>query len=598
MVSAELRKATTAKGLELPEARVLAPLWGWIRPYRKLVAAAIVLLLILSLLELTGPFFTRQAIDRYIAPRRLAGYQWLALLWVGVLLANAAARYAQLQISTLLGQHVMFDVRNAMFTHLQRLPVQFSDRTPVGGIVTRLTSDVDVLNQVLTGGLILGIGNVVSAVLIVGFLLVVDWRYALIVLGLALVMVFASGLITREFRRAQRWTRARLGSINGSLQEVLSGLLTVQLFNAEPRVTRDFAEVNHDYLRANLRSGFLFATFYPVMSVLGAVTSGVLLWVMGGAVIQRAVTLGTLVLFLQFAERLTTPIRDLADKLALFQTALAATERITELLAEPAEEAQPSATPGPTIRPGRIRFDQVWFAYREPDWVLQDVTFEIEPGERVAIVGATGAGKTSVISLLVRFYEIERGTISIDGQDIRTVDRRELRRRIGVVFQDPFLFTGSVADNIRLGEPISDSQVEAAASAVYADPFIRRLPAGYAHHLQERGGNLSTGQKQLLSFARAFAFEPEVLVVLDEATANVDPETERIIQASLLQLMAGRTSIIIAHRLSTIRQVDRIIVLHKGRVVEVGQHAELLLAGGMYARLYELQYQDQAGDPS
>ena len=568
-------------------------LWRLIRPHSTLLAAAVVLVLLLSLTELAGPYFTQQAIDRYIAPRRLDGYQWLAILWFLVLIVNGLARYAQLQLTNVIGQRVMFNLRDAIFAHWQRMGVAFFDRTPVGELVSLISNDVDAINQVFTGGLILGVGNVVSAVFIIVFLLLINWSLALLVVGMAVVMLVAATLITRRLRQAQRWTRSRLGSINGFIQEAVSGVTTIQLFNADRRIRDDFDVVNQEYSRANLQSATLFSIFLPLMNWFGAATAGLLLWFGGGQVIHRVLTLGTLVLFIQFAERLTTPVRDLADKLAIFQTAVASAERIFTLLDRPAADADVATTSA--IQPGVLRFDHVWFAYQGEDWVLRDVCFEVAPGDKVAIVGATGAGKSSLISILIRFYDIQKGTIHLAGQDIRGLDRREIRRRIGVVFQDPFIFTGTVGHNISLGESMTSGRIEQAAAAVYADSFIRRLRGGYDYVLHERGSDISTGQKQLLSFARAFAFEPDILLVLDEATASVDPETERIIQASLLKLVAGRTSIIIAHRLSTIAHADRIIVLHKGQVVETGTHSELLARQGVYSRLYELQYKDQLG---
>ena len=570
-------------------------LWHLIKPHSTLLAAAIVLLLLLSLLELAGPYLTQQAIDRYIAPKRLDGYQWLAILWFLVLIINGLARYGQLQLTNRIGQRVMFDLRNAIFAHWQRMGVAFFDRTAVGELVSLISNDVDAINQVFTGGLILGIGNVVSAVFIIVFLLLINWSLALLVLGMALVMLLAATFITRQLRQAQRWTRSSLGTINGFIQEAVSGISTIQLFNAGARIRDDFDVVNQQYSRANLHSATLFSIFLPMMNWLGAATVGLLLWFGGGRVIHHLLTLGTLVLFIQFAERLIIPVRDLADKLAIFQTAVASAERIFSLLDRPATDAD-GATTSP-IQPGAVSFDHVWFAYQGEDWVLKDISFEVAPGEKVAIVGATGAGKSSLISVLIRFYDIQRGVIRLGGHDIRGLDRRQIRRRIGVIFQDPFIFTGTVGSNISLGEPVTPDQVERAAASVYADSFIRRLRGGYDYVLHERGSDISTGQKQLLSFARAFAFEPDILLVLDEATASVDPETERIIQASLLKLVAGRTSIIIAHRLSTIEHADRIIVLHKGQLVDTGTHKALLARQSVYSRLYELQYKDQLAAP-
>src|SRR6202165_5938027 len=440
-------------------------LWRLIRPYRTLLAAAVLLLLVLSVTELAGPYFTQQAIDRYIAPKRLDGYQWLAILWFLVLLVNGLARYAQLQLTNRIGQRVMFNLRNALFAHWQRMGVAFFDRTAVGELVSLISNDVDAINQVFTSGLILGIGNVVSAVFIIVFLLLINWSLALLVFGMAIVMLIAATFITRLLRQAQRWSRSRLGSINGFIQEAVSGVTTIQLFNAERRIRDDFDVVNQEYSRANLRSATLFSIFLPMMNWFAAATAGLLLWFGGGRVIHHLLTLGTLVLFIQFAERLITPVRDLADKLAIFQTAVASAERIFALLDRPATDAD--AATNSAIKAGSGSFDHVWFAYQGEDWVLKDVSFEVAPGEKVAIVGATGAGKSSLISVLIRFYDIQKGVIQLGGQDIRGLDRREIRRRIGVVFQDPFIFTGTVGYNISLGEPMSPDRIERAAASVY-----------------------------------------------------------------------------------------------------------------------------------
>src|SRR5438445_503381 len=454
-------------------------LWRYVRPHRMLGVTGLGLLLVSSLNDLAGPYFTQQAIDHYIRPGRLNGYERLAGLWLLVLFVNFLARYGQSYVMNLLGQRVMFDMRNAIFSHLQRMSLPFFDHNPVGVLVTRMTNDVDALNQLLTSGLVAVIGDLFSLVVIAGFMLWVNWQLALVVFAIMPVVMGVTLLMRHQMRDVFRAIRPRM-------------------------------------------------------------------------------------------------------------------ERIFSILDEPASDVDAPGVGRMDAVNGAISLEKVWFAYQGEDWVLKDVSLQIAPGEKVAIVGATGAGKTSLISLLTRFYELQQGVIRVDSRDITTIDRADLRRHIGVVLQDPFIFTGTVADNIRLGQAMPAAQVEAAARAVNADRFIRRLPRGYEQELHERGSDLSTGQKQLLAFARALAFNPEILMVLDEATANVDTETELIIQASLLKLMEGRTSIIIAHRLSTIRHVDRIIVLHKGRVVETGTHAELLARRGVYFRLYELQYKDQA----
>jgi len=576
------------------DARLMRRLWRYVRPHRMLGITGLGLLLVSSLNDLAGPYFTQQAIDHYIRPGRLNGYERLAGLWLLVLFVNFLARYGQSYVMNLLGQRVMFDMRNAIFSHLQRMSLPFFDHNPVGVLVTRMTNDVDALNQLLTSGLVAVIGDLFSLVVIAGFMLWVNWQLALVVFAIMPVVMGVTLLMRHQMRDVFRAIRTRIGRINGFLQEQMSGMLTLQLFNRERRALQDFDRLNDDYLRANLRSVALYGVFMPLMSFIGSLTFALILWFGGGRVVQGALTLGTLVLFIQLSDRLYQPIRDLAEKYNILQAAMAASERIFSILDEPASDVDAPGVGRMDAVNGAISLEKVWFAYQGEDWVLKDVSLQIAPGEKVAIVGATGAGKTSLISLLTRFYELQQGVIRVDSRDITTIDRADLRRHIGVVLQDPFIFTGTVADNIRLGQAMPAAQVEAAARAVNADRFIRRLPRGYEQELHERGSDLSTGQKQLLAFARALAFNPEILMVLDEATANVDTETELIIQASLLKLMEGRTSIIIAHRLSTIRHVDRIIVLHKGRVVETGTHSELLARRGVYFRLYELQYKDQA----
>ncbi|MDQ6709582.1 MAG: ABC transporter ATP-binding protein/permease [Candidatus Dormibacteraeota bacterium] len=576
------------------DGRLMRRLWSFVRPHRTLGVIGLVLLLLSSLSDLAGPYFTQQAIDQYIRPGRLTGYGKLAALWMLVIVLNFGARYWQSFAMNLLGQRVMFDVRNAIFSHLQRMSLTYFDHTPVGVLVTRMTNDVDALNQLLTSGLVAVIGDLFSLVVIAGFLLWVNWQMALVVFLIMPVVVAVTAVMRTQMRETYRAIRTRIGRINGFLQEAVSGVLTIQLFNHEERTMRDFDALNEDYLRANLRSVALFSIFMPLMSFIGSLTFALILWVGGGRVIQGALTLGTLVLFLQLSDRLYQPIRDLSEKYNILQAAMAACERIFGILDEPARDLdQPGAIRLPALQ-GAIALDHVWFAYQNEDWVLRDVSITIDPGEKVAVVGATGAGKTSLISLLTRFYDVQQGAVTVDGHDVRTLSRHDLRRHIGVILQDPFIFTGTVAENIALGEPMARSRIEAAARAVNADRFIRRLSQGYDQPLHERGSDLSTGQKQLIAFARALAFDPAVLMVLDEATANVDTSTEAIIQDSLKTLMQGRTSIIIAHRLSTIRHVDRIVVLHRGRVVETGSHAELLARRGVYFRLYELQYKDQA----
>ena len=469
------------------DARLMRRLWRYVRPHRMLGITGLGLLLVSSLNDLAGPYFTQQAIDHYIRPGRLNGYERLAGLWLLVLFVNFLARYGQSYVMNLLGQRVMFDMRNAIFSHLQRMSLPFFDHNPVGVLVTRMTNDVDALNQLLTSGLVAVIGDLFSLVVIAGFMLWVNWQLALVVFAIMPVVMGVTLLMRHQMRDVFRAIRTRIGRINGFLQEQMSGMLTLQLFNRERRALQDFDRLNDDYLRANLRSVALYGVFMPLMSFIGSLTFALILWFGGGRVVQGALTLGTLVLFIQLSYRLYQPIRDLAEKYNILQVAIAASERIFSILDEPASDVDAPGVGRMDAVNGAISLEKVWFAYQGEDWVLKDVSLQIAPGEKVAIVGATGAGKTSLISLLTRFYELQQGVIRVDSRDITTIDRADLRRHIGVVLQDPFIFTGTVADNIRLGQAMPAAQVEAAARAVNADRFIRRLPRGYEQELHERG---------------------------------------------------------------------------------------------------------------
>jgi ATP-binding cassette, subfamily B, multidrug efflux pump len=597
------------------DARLMRRLLTYLRPYRLLVAAGVALLLLGALADLAGPYIVKMAIDNDMCPAlrlrtgvcRAAlsaqrpigstadhqrGLLLAAILFLLALVAGFAIRYGQEVLLNYLGQRVMYDLRMQIFTKLQRLSLAFFDRNPVGRLMTRLTNDVDALNEMLTDGAVAIFGDIFTLLGIVGVLLWLNWRLALVTFVILPVLTMFMSFFRRAMRDSYRQVRTRLARLNAYIAENISGTQIVQLFNREARNFAAFDALNLDYLGANLRSLFYFALFYPTVSVLSSIAIALIVWHGGGTVLAHALTLGSLVAFLSYADRFFVPIRDLSEKYNILQGAMAASERIFGLLDE--REAildPPEPVPLGEVR-GEVEFRHVWFSYNPDEWVLKDVSFTIKPGESVAIVGATGAGKTSLIALLARFYDVQRGAIQVDGHDVREVAQAELRRHIGVVLQDPFIFSGTIAGNIRLHEEsISDERVRAAARFVNADGFISELPQGYDTPVRERGAGLSVGQKQLLAFARALAFNPEILLVLDEATSSVDTETEALIQDALARLMQGRTSIIIAHRLSTIRNVDRIIVLHKGRVVEQGTHEELLARAGIYRNLYELQYQ-------
>ncbi|HXF82724.1 MAG TPA: ABC transporter ATP-binding protein, partial [bacterium] len=518
------------------------------------------------------------------------------------LLAAFACRYAQNFILQVVGQQVMYDLRLALFRHLQALSVAFFTRTPVGRLMTRITNDVDTLYEMVTSGVVTIIGDLIMLTGIVGAMLLLEWRLALVAFAVLPVLVAATFWFQAKMRDSYRAVRVRIARINAYLNENISGMAVAQLFSRGPKNFRRFDELNRDHLQANLAAVRYMSLFFPLAGLFGAVATALLLWDGGGAVVQGAVTLGVLVAQIQYTERFFRPIQDLAEKYNILQGAMASAERIFRLLDEPVTVLDPpDPVPLERVR-GAVEFRDVWFAYDEglpasdgaPEWVLRGVSFHIRPGESVAIVGHTGAGKSSIINLITRFYDPQRGQVLVDGVDVRRYRQRDLRRHIGLVLQDVFLFSGTIASNIRLGNAeISDARLREAAAFVNAEAFIARLPQGYATPVVERGATLSAGQRQLIAFARALAHNPEILLVLDEATSAVDTETEQLVQDALRKVLRGRTSIIIAHRLSTIQHVDRILVMHKGRLVEEGTHRELLARGGIYTKLYQLQYRDQ-----
>lgn len=593
------------------DARLLRRLLGYLRPYRSAVALAVVLLMLASAASLVGPYIVRVAIDEHIAPGRPAGLGLVILAYLGALVAGFVFRYAQTYVMQWVGQHATYDLRREVFSHLQRLSVGFYTRQPVGRLVTRVTNDVDALNEMITQGVVAVFGDLVTLVGIVAILLVLDWRLALAtMLVLPGIVAFTMRFRVRA-RDAHRAVRARLARINAFLNEHIMGMGIVQLFGREGREQARFDALNREHLSATLGALRAFALFHPTVGAMSAVAVAIILAYGGSRVLAGALSVGMVVAFIQYAQRFFEPIEDLAEKYNILQAAMASSERIFRLLDEPVEVADPPDPARVARVRGEIEFRDVWFAYeptsaagdgpRAPggqpapeDWVLRGVSFRIRPGESVAFVGHTGAGKSSIINLITRFYDPQRGQVLVDGLDVRGWDQRDLRRHIGLVLQDVFLFSGTIEDNIRLGtRTITDAQVRAAAEFVNAAPFIARLPDGYRTQVRERGATLSVGQKQLVAFARAIAHNPEVLLVLDEATSSVDVETETLIQEALGRVMRGRTSIIIAHRFSTIQHVDRILVIHKGRLAEEGTHRDLLARGGIYARLYELQYRDQ-----
>ncbi|PYX44482.1 MAG: antibiotic ABC transporter ATP-binding protein [Acidobacteria bacterium] len=578
-------------------------------------------------------------LDSWLSSQPMKGIAQIALLYVGTLVLTFFCEFLQTYYMQWTGQMVMFDLRSQIFRHLQRMHIGFYDKNPVGRLVTRVTTDVDALNDMFTAGVVSIFEDVFVLAGILAIMLCMDWKLALITFAVLPLIFWATMVFRVKVRDSYRRIRVAIARINSYLQEAVSGMLVLQLFNREKRALRQFSKINASHMEAFKDAIMAYAVYYPVVEILSAIAVAAIIWFGGGHVIQNihthtvtiqrtahfvtlrvvptVTTIGILVAFMQYAQRFFRPIQDLSDKYNILQSAMASSERIFKLLDTPVDIESPAITKKPE-GPGRIEFDQVWFSYgvrgtasdslakldaRAPtdsssdgaalDWVLRDVSFTIEPGETIAVVGHTGAGKTTLISLLLRFYDVQKGAIRIDGVDVKEMDLNDLRRRFGVVLQDPFLFSGTVAGNIRLGSDwIADKDVERAAEEVNLADFIRTLPGGFGEEVRERGSTLSTGQKQLISFARALAHNPQILI-LDEATSSVDTETEFRVREALSRMVQGRTSLVIAHRLSTVQRADKIIVMHKGRVREMGTHQQLLAQRGIYYKLYQLQYKDQ-----
>lgn len=570
----------------------------YMRPYAWRVALAILLLLATTALALAQPLLVQQAIDRDIAKKTTSSLWLISALYLLVLALTFAFRYAQSLIMVLVSQKVMNDLRLRLFRHLQRMSIAFYDANPVGRLVTRLTNDIASLDQLLTAGAITIIADLFMIVGVAAALLWINWKLALITFVimpfLAVIMRWFAVVMRNSFRKQ----RLHIARLNAFTAEHISGMLLVQLFGRQKRDNEEFREHNARLLAANMEVVHSFALFEPVVAMVSAITTGIVIIVGGRFVLHESLTIGELVAFLQLVAMYYNPVREIADRFNILQQAMASLERIFTLLDQPeGVQDDESALALPARIEGAVEFEHVSFAYTPSTWVLKDVSFRIEAGQRVAFVGATGAGKTSLINLLLRFYDIQQGRILLDGIDIARAQQKQVRRHIGLVLQDPFIFSGTIEENIRLrDETISATQVRNAARLVGADRFIDELPDGYQHKLVERGANLSTGQKQLLAFARSVAFDPEVMLVLDEATANIDSETEALIQDSLDRLTARRTSIIIAHRLATVRGADRIIVMHHGEIVEQGTHDELLALRGRYFRLWLLQQREVPAD--
>ena len=587
------------------DGRLMRRLLTYLRPYRGQVIVAVVAIIGHSALDLAPPYLTKVVIDRYIPVGDLGGLGSIAVLYLAALIASFLLEYLQTWTMQVIGQKIMFDLRTQLVSHLHRLDLRFYDRNPVGRLMTRVTTDVDVLNELFTSGVVSVFGDVFTLIGIMGVLIWMDWRLALAAFSVLPLIAGITHWFRVHARESYRTVRTWIARINAYLQERITGMATVQLYRREQRDFDAFDEIDRKHRDANVQSIFYYAVFYPAVELVGALAASLILWVGGARLIfdgSDPLTLGALVAFLQYSQRFFRPISDLSEKFNILQGAMASSERIFGLLDTPVEissKAQPPTRNSQTVHdskrgswrgPGVIRLENVSFSYVEGEPVLKNVSFEVRPGERIGIVGATGSGKTTVVSLLLRFYDVQGGRITVDGVNIRDIALADLRSLFGLVLQDVQLFAGTIASNVRLGnDAISDDDVRRALDAVHASSFVDRLPQGLNSMVAERGSTLSVGQKQLLSFARALAFDPRVLV-LDEATSSVDTDTELLIRDALKVVMRGRTTIAIAHRLSTIQDMDRILVMHRGELREAGTHQELLALRGIYHRLYELQF--------
>jgi ATP-binding cassette subfamily B protein len=575
------------------DAKLMRRLLGFIKPYKNYVILAIIFNVFVAVLYAIGPLITKIAVDDYIVKSDYTGLFFISLVLLGSLLLQATIQYFLTYFTQYIGQKSLYDMRTTIFNHIQKLALKFFDRTPIGRLVTRATNDVEALGELFSSGIVMVFYDIFSIVSILIFMFLMDVSLSLVTLSVLPVLIYGTFLFRRKARESYRDVRLYLARLNSYMQEHVTGMSVVQIFNKQNDEFKKFSTINNDYRKTNIKSIFYYAVFYPSVELLSSIAVGLIIWYGGGEVIQGALTIGVLFAFIQYTEMFFRPIRDLSEKYNIMQTAMASSERIFKLLDNDTMIKNPDNPIKLNGVKGSIEFKNVWFAYNSDDYVLKDISFRINPGETIAIVGHTGAGKTSIVNILTRFYDINKGEILLDGINIEKIDKRDLRKYISLVLQDVFLFSGNIESNINLNnEKISREKVIEAARIIGADKFIKELSAQYDEEVKERGATLSVGQKQLISFARALAYNPQILI-LDEATSSIDTETEHLIKKAIEKLLIGRTAIVIAHRLSTIQNADKIIVLHKGEIRETGNHQELLAKRGIYYKLYQLQYKNQ-----
>ncbi len=575
------------------DAKLMKRLLNYVKPYKKYVVLAIILNVVVAALGPLRPYLTKVAVDDYIAHSDYNGLLIISLLLIGVLLFQSFIQYFLTYYTQLMGQKIIYDLRVQIFSHIQKLALRFFDKTPIGRLVTRTTNDVEALNELFSSGIVMVFSDIFIILWILIFMFFMSWDLSLVTLSVLPILIYATFLFRRKVREVYRDVRFHLARLNSYMQEHVTGMNIVQIFTKEKDELKKFSGINADHKKANIASIFYYAVFFPVVEILSSLAIALIIWYGGGEVVQNAMTIGVLFAFIQYTEMFFRPIRDLSEKYNIMQTAMASSERIFKLLDNKTLIKNPDHPKEFKQIKGEIEFRNVWFAYNPDENVLKNVSLKINPGESIALVGHTGAGKTSIINILTRFYDIQKGQILVDGVDITQIDKRDLRKFISIVLQDVVLFSGTIKSNISLNSPdITDEKIIEAARIVGADKFIEKLPNKYDEEVKEKGATLSVGQKQLISFARALAYNPQVLI-LDEATSSIDTESEILIQQAIEKLLVGRTSIIVAHRLSTVQNADKIVVLHKGEIREIGTHQDLLAKQGIYYKLYQLQYKDQ-----